>query len=130
MHFFHRVVDRGILSHIFEFWTVLGSQGCREKKIQNDISMLHLRTISLCFHGQNFFHQYFFQKFVTVSPIRDSIYGGCLVQTLVNETRRIFSSAIVCLFALGLKDKCYYCLMILAVLTEVPRARYLVISWV
>ena len=32
----HRVVDRGILSHIsnmtFQFWTVLGSVGCREIK--------------------------------------------------------------------------------------------------
>ena len=31
----HRVVDRGILSHIsdmnFQFWAVLGRRGCREK---------------------------------------------------------------------------------------------------
>mgnify|MGYP001194092638 CR=1 FL=1 len=35
----HRIVDRGILSHVssmnFQFWAVLGSQGCREKKDPN-----------------------------------------------------------------------------------------------
>ena len=42
----HRVVDRGILSHIYnmniQFLAALGSRGCREKKIQTSISKLFL----------------------------------------------------------------------------------------
>ena len=34
------------------FWAVLGIRGCREK-LQTAISMLILRTVFLCFHGQN-----------------------------------------------------------------------------
>ena len=52
----HRLVDRGILSHIsimnFQFRAVWGSRGCREKKIKTAKSMLLLRAILICFQGQ------------------------------------------------------------------------------
>ena len=42
---FHRLVERGIVSIMnFQFGAVLGSQGCREKKIQTAISMQFLRS--------------------------------------------------------------------------------------
>ena len=53
----HRLVERGILSHIsnmnFQFWSaVLGSWGCREKKIQTSKSMLLLKTVLYVFMGK------------------------------------------------------------------------------
>ena len=45
-------VLRHIFNMNFQSWTVLGSQGCKEKKIQTAISMLLLRPVFLCFQGQ------------------------------------------------------------------------------
>jgi hypothetical protein len=36
----------------FLSWAVLGSQGCRGKKIQTAISIQLMRPVLLCFHGQ------------------------------------------------------------------------------
>ena len=53
----HRVVDRGILSHIyyinFQLLAVLGSRGFREKKDQTAITMLLLRAVFSVFMGTN-----------------------------------------------------------------------------
>ena len=50
-----RLENRCVFRHIFDMnfhsLAVLGSQGCREKKIQTTISMLLLRSSFLCFHG-------------------------------------------------------------------------------
>ena len=67
----HRVVERGILSHIsnmnFQFWAVLGSRDCRErKKIQTAISMLLLRTI--------FFKYFFLPKTALKSGILMAVW--------------------------------------------------------
>ena len=55
----HRLENRCVLRHIsnmnFHSWAVLGSWGCREKKIQTAISMQLLRPVFLCFHGQKNF---------------------------------------------------------------------------
>ena len=37
-----------------QFWAVLGSQGCTEKKIQTSISMLLLKSVFLCFGQKKF----------------------------------------------------------------------------
>ena len=49
----HRLENRCVLKHIsnmnFQSWVVLGSQGCREKKIQTAISMQLLRSVFFMF---------------------------------------------------------------------------------
>ena len=68
----HRVVDRDILSHIsnmnFQFWAVLGSRGCREKKIQTAISMILLRAVFFMFSWAILFPN--FLKIIVTSALK------------------------------------------------------------